>query len=93
MYLAVSGVEEYTGYAVLKPVIMMYTSRGGYVKAIQPSASAVAEHPQTFDSTVQSERLYTHGPVRTPQLSYKRASPVLLVQSEAFYTCGMLSLT
>lgn len=69
-----------------KPVIMSYTLHVGYVKSIQQSASAVAEYPHAFDSTLQSERLHSQSTHTTvliktePVLSYYfRSNPSTLV--------------
>lgn len=56
---------------------MRSTSHVGYVKSIQQSASAVAEYPHAFDSTLQSERLHSQSTHTTVLI--KRASPILLL--------------
>lgn len=57
-----------------KFVFMRSTSHVGYVKSIQQSASAVAEYPHAFDSTLQSKRL--HFTVHTYS-SHKKIQPYL----------------
>lgn len=47
----------------------------GYVKSIQQSASAVAEYPHAFDSTLQSERL---GSQSTHHSSHKKSQSYLI---------------
>lgn len=56
--ISLETIEKVYSLSGKKIVFMSSTSHVGYVKSIQQSASAVAEYPNAFDSTLQSERLH-----------------------------------
>lgn len=68
-----------------KSVFLRSTSHVGYVKSIQQSASAVAEYPHAFDSTLQSERLHSQS---THYSSHKKSQSSLITLDPTFPHLG-----
>ncbi len=74
-----------TEFTWQKSVFMRSTSHVGYVKSIQQSASAAAEYPHAFDSSLQSQGLHSQS---THYASHKKSQSYLITLDPTFPHLG-----